>query len=79
MARTRISTTVSDERLTAARALAPWGNDAELIDAALEALILQHGRAVIDAAYRKGYTDAPLDVADEWGDLASFRAAAARS
>lgn len=79
MARTRISTTVSDERLTAARALAVWGNDAELIDAALGALILQHRRATTDAAYRRAYTDAPIDVADEWGDLATFRAAAAGS
>lgn len=79
MARTRISTTVSDERLTAARALADWGNDAALIDAALSALLLQHRRAETDAAYRKAYTDVPIDVADEWGDLAAFRAAAAQS
>ena len=31
--------------------------------------------ALIDAAYA-AYDTSPLDAADEWGDLASFRAAA---
>lgn len=32
----------------------------------------------IDEAYRKGYGEHPLDEPDAWGDLASFRRAAAR-
>ncbi|MGI9016925.1 MAG: type II toxin-antitoxin system VapB family antitoxin [Euzebya sp.] len=79
MARTRISTTVSDERLTVARSLADWRNDAELMDAALEALIERNRSGVIDAAYRDAYDATPIDTADEWGDLSSFRDAAART
>lgn len=33
---------------------------------------------LVDAMYR-AYDDHPLDEPDEWGDLASFREAAARS
>ena len=53
-------------------------NDATLLDEALTALLANHKRAEIDAAYAT-YDDHPLDHPDEWGDLASFRAAAGSS
>lgn len=52
--------------------------DAALIDEALEALLLRHRAAEIDAGYA-AYDEHPLDEPDEWGDLASFRRAAAAS
>ncbi len=52
--------------------------DAALIDAALAALLAQHRAAELDASY-SAYEDHPLDEPDEWGDLASFREAAAAS
>lgn len=79
MGRTRISTTVSTERITRARQLASWRSDAELIDAALGALLGQHRTAEIDEAYARAYAEKPTDEPDEWGDLASFREAAGRS
>jgi antitoxin MazE5 len=78
MARQRVSTTVDADLLAAARALRPWRNDATLLDAALDALVARHRSADIDAAYR-AYDEVPLDAADEWGDLASFRSAAGSS
>ena len=77
MSRTRISTTVNEDLLTRARALRAWSNDATLIDDALAALLARHRSAEIDAAYAVAYAAHPLDEADEWGDLASFRAGAA--
>ena len=76
MARTRISTTVDHDLLTEARQ-AHAGTDAELIDEALAALISRYRATQIDAAYDAAYRDHPIDEADEWGDLASFRNAAA--
>ncbi len=52
--------------------------DAALIDAALAALLAQHRATELDASY-SAYEDHPLDEPDEWGDLASFREAAAAS
>ena len=52
--------------------------DAALIDAALEALLDRHRAAEMDASYA-AYDEHPLDEPDEWGDLASFRQAAAAS
>lgn len=78
MARTRVSTTVDGELLAAARAARDGLNDAALLDEALRALLGSHRRAEIDAAYA-AYDDHPVDAADEWGDLASFRQAAAAS
>ena len=49
-----------------------------VIDAALEALLLRHRAAEADASYA-AYDEHPLDEPDEWGDLASFRQAAAAS
>ena len=52
--------------------------DAALIDAALEALLARYRAAEVDASYA-AYDMHPLDEPDEWGDLASFRQAAASS
>ena len=78
MARTRISTTVDAELLASARQARAGVADAALIDEALAALLARRRAAEFDAAYA-AYDAHPLDVADEWGDLASFRAAAAAS
>ena len=77
MARARISTTVDRELLDSARKAHSGTTDAELIDGALVALLSQYRAAEIDEAYKTGYSKLPLDEPDEWGDLASFRDAAA--
>jgi hypothetical protein len=51
--------------------------DSALIDEALVALLARNRAAELDAAYA-AYGRVPLDVKDEWGDLASFRAARVR-
>ncbi len=78
MARERISTTVDGGLLAEARAVRAGLNDAALFDAALGALVRSSRAAEIDAAYA-AYDDHPMDEPDEWGDLASFRDAAATS
>lgn len=78
MSRVRVSTTVDEERLANARRLRPGVPDAALLDEAIEALIARHRAAEIDASY-SAYDEHPLDEADDWGDLASFREAAASS
>jgi post-segregation antitoxin (ccd killing protein) len=78
MARIRVSTTVDGGLLEDARRLRSQLNDAALLDEALAALLAQHRARQIDAAYA-AYDEHPLDEADEWGDLASFREAAASS
>jgi hypothetical protein len=78
MSRIRVSTTVDEERLAHARRLRPDVPDAVLLDEALEALIARHRAAEIDASYA-AYENHPLGEADDWGDLASFREAAATS
>jgi hypothetical protein len=78
MARSRVSTTVDEDLLTAARTLSAGLTDAALLDQALAALIARNRSAEIDAAY-SAYDDHPLDEPDEWGDLASFGRAAAAS
>ena len=78
MPRTRVSTTVDGALLDQARAATGASSDAALFDQALDALLGQHRRAEIDASYA-GYDEIPLDAPDEWGDLASFRSAAAAS
>lgn len=78
MARERVSTTVDGELLAEARSRQTGLNDAALFDAALTALVRVSRNAEIDAAYT-AYDDHPLDEPDEWGDLASFRDAAAAS
>jgi hypothetical protein len=78
MARTRVSTTVDEQLLESARqALAPL-TDAAVLDQALAALLDRHRAAEIDASYA-AYDEHPLEESDAWGDLASFREAAAAS
>jgi hypothetical protein len=78
MSRIRVSTTVDEGLLTQARRLRGAGTDAAMLDDALRAFVAQHRAARIDAAY-DAYDERPLDEADEWGDLASFRDAAGSS
>ena len=77
MTRARISTTVDRTLLDDARRLHAGTTDAELVDAALTALVRSYRAAEIDAAYQAAYEAYPIDGEDEWGDLASFRSAAA--
>jgi post-segregation antitoxin (ccd killing protein) len=78
MARTRLSTTVDAQLLEDARSARSGVSDAALVDEALAALLARHRAAQIDASYA-AYDDHPLEEPDEWGDLASFRKAAAAS
>lgn len=76
MARSRVSTTVDETLLSEARTANPQFNDAALLDAALAALLARSRAVVIDNGY-SAYDEHPIDEADEWGDLASFRTASA--
>lgn len=76
MARTRLSTTVDAALLEDARRARAGASDAALVDEALGALLARYRSAQVDASYA-AYDKHPLDEPDEWGDLASFRAAAA--
>ena len=76
MNRTRLSTTVDSALLEDARATGAGSNDAQLIDAALEALLRQYRRAELDETYAAAYDAHPIDEPDDWGDLATFRDAA---
>jgi hypothetical protein len=78
MARIRLSTTVDEGLLENARRLRSGLTDAALVDEALEALLSRHRAAEVDASYA-AYDRQPLDEPDAWGDLASFRRAAAAS
>jgi hypothetical protein len=78
MSRARLSTTVDGALLEQARRLRSGVTDAVLIDEALSALLARHRAAEVDASYA-AYDEHPLDEPDEWGDLASFRRAAAAS
>ncbi len=78
MSRIRLSTTVDDALLQAARRVRSGNTDAAMIDEALRALLARHRSAEVEASYA-AYDEHPLDEPDEWGDLASFREAAARS
>lgn len=78
MARARLSTTVDSTLLADARSARAGVSDAVLIDEALAALLACHRAAEVDASYA-AYDEHPLDEPDEWGDLASFRRAAAAS
>jgi len=78
MARTRLSTTVDATLLADARTARSGVSDAVLVDEALTALLARHRAAEVDASYA-AYDEHPLDEPDEWGDLASFRRAAAAS
>jgi predicted transcriptional regulator len=76
MSRIRVSTTVDASLLESARRLC--SPDSVLLDEALEALLARHRAAEVDASYA-AYDEHPLDEPDDWGDLASFREAAAAS
>lgn len=78
MARTRLSTTVNAQLLEDARRARSGTTDAALMDEALAALLARDRSAEVDASYLV-YDEHPLDEPDEWGDLASFRRAAAAS
>lgn len=78
MARVRVSTTVDEQLLARARRARSELTDSALIDEALGALLARNRATEIDAAYA-AYERVPLDVEDEWGDLASFRKAAGAS
>jgi len=78
MTRTRLSTTVDAALLEHARHARSGVSDAVLVDEALAALLARHRDAEVDASYAV-YDEHPLDEPDEWGDLASFRRAAAAS
>ena len=66
------------ELLNDARRARSGATDAALIDEALAALLARNRSAEVDASY-SAYDEHPLDEPDEWGDLASFRRAAAAS
>jgi hypothetical protein len=76
MNRTRLSTTVDAHLLAAARSVRSGVTDATLIDEALQALLVRHRSAEVDASYA-AYDTHPADEPDAWGDLASWRRAAA--
>ncbi len=78
MNRVRLSTTVDAELLDAARRVRSSATDAALVDEALQALLVRYRSAEVDASYA-AYDEHPADEPDEWGDLASFRQAAAAS
>jgi hypothetical protein len=76
MTRVRVSTTVDEHLLAGARRALPGASDSVLVDEALRSLILRHRSAELDTEYA-AYDTHPLDEPDEWGDLESFRRAAA--
>lgn len=78
MNRIRLSTTVDPELLDSARGVNAGTTDAALIDEALRAFLDRHRGAEVDASY-VAYDEHPIDERDEWGDLASWRRAAASS
>ena len=78
MPRVRVSTTVDEDLLASARRASGGQPDVVLIDEALRSFLLRHRAAELDSEY-DAYDAHPLDEPDEWGDLASFRRAAAAS
>lgn len=78
MPRVRVSTTVDEGLLARARELKVGSTDAALLDAALTALLARHRAGEIDASYA-AYDQHPLDEPDAWGNLATFREAAAKT
>ena len=76
MSRTRISTTVDGDLLTAVRERRPGATDSSVLEEALTALLSDLERTETDASYREAYDRLPVDAPDAWGDLASFGTAA---
>lgn len=64
--------------LAEARMLRKGLTDSALFDEALSALLARHRAAEIDSTY-EAYDEHPIEQPDAWGDLASFRNAAAAS
>jgi hypothetical protein len=73
----RLSTSVDEGLLQAARRVRSGNTDAAMIDEALRAMVARHRLAEVESSYT-AYDKHPLDEPAEWGDLASFREAAAR-
>lgn len=69
---------MDSDLLAHARGIRSDVTDAAIIDEALAALLARHRAAEVDASYA-AYDEHPLDEPDDWGDLASFRRAAAAS
>ncbi len=67
---------MDEELLASARRASGGQPDAVLLDEALRSFLLRHRAAELDSEYA-AYDVHPLDEPDEWGDLASFRRAAA--
>lgn len=67
-----------DADLLASARKASGKPDSAMVDDALAALLARYRAAEVDASYA-AYDSHPLDEPDEWGDLASFRRAAAAS
>ena len=78
MARVRVSTTVDEALLKSARLIDEGTPDSILLDKALGALLAKHRADEVDSVYA-AYDDRPLNERDAWGDLATFREAAAAS
>lgn len=76
MTRARLSTTVNGRLLAQARALHTGVTDADLVDKALSALLSRCRSDDVDGCYA-AYDEHPLGESDEWGDLDTFRQAAA--
>ena len=69
---------MDESLLSSAREMRTGLTDAALLDEALRALLAAQRAVELDASYA-AYGDVPLTASDEWGDLASFREAAAAS
>ncbi len=78
MARVRVSTTVDEQLLAAARSASPDARDSKLLDEALAAFVAKHRTDEVDRSYEV-YERRPLSEPDEWGDLDSFHRAAKAS
>lgn len=66
------------ELLDGARKVRSGSTDAAMVDEALRALLARHRSVKVDASYA-AYDEHPADEPDAWGDLASWRRAAAAS
>ena len=69
---------MDEHLLTDARRALSGQPDAVVIDTASRSLLLRYRSAELDAEYA-AYDAHPLEEPDAWGDLASFREAAAAS
>lgn len=72
----RISTTVDEDLLAAARACCDHAKDSSVLEKALTALVAEHRAAQIDRRIDIAYRDLPIDRPDVWGSLDTFLEAA---